>query len=294
MAEIATNPRRAMTLIEALVVVAALSIVCAVTLVLLVPRHSHHRINQIVDSARLREIGRGFTKWSESGIHRAPLPSRLDADNATIDAPARTKDTTAAILASLISIGLVTIEQCVSAAEVNPRIVPDRDYRFGDIPEAPSPTGARWDPAFSADFTGASTGNVSFAFLQPAGGRLTHWTSHSPDRTPFAANRGPEITGVGVDGNPTLRNAKSATFRIHSNGKRWRGCVGFLDGSVTFEESLAPRSAPGPLLYTRADGSRAADLLFFDEPDDPAATNAYLGIFIRAGERPADFQAIWD
>lgn len=289
-----TNPRRALTLVEALVAGAALIIVCVVAISLLSSGDYVSVRRQAHDSHSLREIGRAFTMSPDFSGRRWPLPSRLDSDNATIAAPARSKDITANIFASFISMGMLTTGQCVSAAEVNPRIEPDRDYRFGDIPEAPNPTSARWDPAFSADFSGASTGNVSFAFLQPAGGRLTRWTSRSPDRTPYAANRGPEITGVGANGAPTLRSAKSATLRIHSNGKRWRGCVGYLDGSVTFEDSLAPRSTPGPLEYTRADGSRAADLLFFDEPDDPASANAFLGIFIRAGERPADYRAIWD
>ncbi len=294
MAGFATNSRHALTLVEALVVVTGLAVVCVVALALLTPRHSHRHFGQMRDSAQLREIGRAFTMAPDFSGRRWPLPSRLDADNATIAAPARTKDTTAAILASFIYMGMLTTGQCVSAAEVNPRIVRDLDYRYGDIPEAPDPKGAHWDPAFSADFTGASTGNVSFAFLQPAGGRLKHWTKRTPDRTPYAANRGPEITGVSADGKPTLRDANSATLRIHSNGKRWRGCVGYLDGSVAFEDSLAPRSAPGPLEYTRADSSRATDLLFFDEPDDPTAANVYLGIFVTAGERPADHRAIWD
>ena len=46
--------------------------------------------------------------------------------------------------------------------------------------------------------------------------------------------------------------------------------------------------------YGAADGKQWPDVWCYDEPDDPKSVNDYLGIFIKAGETPADFKAVWD
>ena len=45
---------------------------------------------------------------------------------------------------------------------------------------------------------------------------------------------------------------------------------------------------------TTSTGKKLPDLFCHDEPDDPKAANDFLGIFLKAGDTPADFKAAWD
>ncbi|MFT3683343.1 MAG: hypothetical protein QM783_00205 [Phycisphaerales bacterium] len=46
--------------------------------------------------------------------------------------------------------------------------------------------------------------------------------------------------------------------------------------------------------YVNAKGMQMPDLAFFDETDDPEADNNFFGVFIKAGNKPAEFKPIWD
>ena len=46
--------------------------------------------------------------------------------------------------------------------------------------------------------------------------------------------------------------------------------------------------------YRGSDGATWNDVIFYDEPDDPSKSNAYLGIFTTAGSSAPEFRAIWD
>ncbi|MCH8930716.1 MAG: hypothetical protein IIA98_07360, partial [Proteobacteria bacterium] len=46
--------------------------------------------------------------------------------------------------------------------------------------------------------------------------------------------------------------------------------------------------------YLTGSGAVRADVIFYDEPDDPGGMNAFLSIFVTAGKTREAFRAIWD
>lgn len=86
---------------------------------------------------------------------------------------------------------------------------------------------------------------------------------------------------------PNWAIPNSNTLLIHGTKNKWEGQV---DNHVDF--GLQEWVEGGT--YTDAAGKKWTDLLFYDEPDDAAGTNAFLGIFIKAGPERKDFKAIWD
>lgn len=236
-----------------------------------------------------------------------PLPSAMDPDDATVAEKGRAKDTTGNLFSILIWNGAIATETCISPAEVNESIKQREDYWFDQPPTAAKPVSAMWDPAFSADFTGETIGNVSYAHLQPSEGRLDAWNAGSEHAAlePVVANRGPEIaavTAVGEDGRPDVRLAKedSNTLRIHGPEASWEGMVAYNDGHAGRVDSLRPTATktadgkPTWISYNADEGAEHLDVYFFDEKDDPEGDNFFLGIFTKAGAEPEDFQAIWD
>lgn len=244
------------------------------------------------DQTCVRGIMTAFEVFSGNNGGNYPLASLLDKDNQTVKEAGAAKNTTANILSLLISQGFVPAEMYVSAAEVNRSIRPDDRYEFSMPKAAVDPVQALWDPAFSADFTNGKTGNVSFAMLIPTTSRQDHWKS-SQARTPFFANRGPDVKEIRDDNGtltPVLEPAVSNTFKIHGGPDSWEGNLGFNDQSVTFISSMLESDAK----YKDAAGKERADALFYDEPNDPAHTNYFLGIFTVAGEKESEFTSIWD
>lgn len=235
-----------------------------------------------------------------------PLPSTMDAADATVAEKGSAKDTTANIFSILIWNGAIATETCISPAEVNESIRQDDDYTFDRPPTAVKPTHAMWDPAFSADFREEKTGNLSYANLQPSGGRVGAWKGGREHAAlePVVANRGPEIAAVtpGEDGRPDVRLAKedSNTLRIHGPEDSWEGMVAYNDGHAARVDSLRPtvtKTADGKptwINYKDAEEKEHLDVYFFDEQDNPKRDNFFLGIFTKAGAEPEDYEAIWD
>ncbi len=251
------------------------------------------------EAMQIRAIIYAAKTWTDGNKGMLPLPSSVDSADTTVSELGRAKDTTANLHSMLIYEQSITPELVVAPLECNSNIRVKQDYEYSRPRAALSPTQALWDPAFSADFKGSTPGNVSFANLQPAGSRLGIWSRQSLrdsrlGGTALVSSRGPEIVGFQTD-NQRARTASyaipqsmtlcdSASFRA-----RWEGNVGFVDGHVEwFKKDF------GPIPYKTASDRPNSDALFFDELDDPAAANTFLGIFIRAGETPADYRAIWD
>jgi hypothetical protein len=255
------------------------------------------------DSEQLRALMQAMSLGFVSGPDQYPLGSWLDKNNNTVPQVGRQKDTTATIFSIMIYNGSIPPECLVSPSETNPVIKVATNYAFKDPPTAVTPDLAIWDPAFSADFSGGRTGNVSYAHMQPAGKRLNKWTNSWSATEPILANRAPEIQSTSAgDTKQSVRiklaNPKSNTLRIHGNGSAWSGHVVFNDTHI---EWCPDRLGPGTELtpeestpYKAADGSEHVDVWCYDEPDDAEAFNNFVGIFVTAGETPADFKAIWD
>lgn len=289
---------RGFTIVE-LVAVLVGAVLIGVVVLVVVSRSSRavFRDPQLTDPSQIRGIMQAMAIWAESNKGRYPLPSDIDPENSTVADIGPSKDTTANILSILVFNGLVATDMLVSPAEFNGNIRQYSSYEFKAPKTAVAPDRALWDPALSVDFSGTNLGATSYAHLLPSGPRLDKWKSDLNAVSPILGNRGPQITSVTKNPNhtvtATVANAKSNTFQIHGDRKAWKGNIGFNDTHVDFKTHLVPEQDSG-LVYCDASGMRWPDLYHYDEPDDPTGTNAFLGIFTKAGPRPADFTAIWD
>ena len=80
------------------------------------------------------------------------------------------------------------------------------------------------------------------------------------------------------------------TYRFYTPDDTWTGNIGYNDNHVKFEQSMSPEEVS----YLTGAGTVRADVIFYDEPDDPGGLNAFLSIFVTAGETREAFRAIWD
>lgn len=282
----------AFTRTDLLVTILLIVIVLAIMLPAIPP--SHRPAFELKDRAQIRGVAQGLVLWAQAHGDRFPLPSELDPDNTTTAAPGFRKDTTANIMSILIFEGYVPPEILISPVETNGNIDYDTDYTFDAPPTAVNPESALWDPAFNADFRDLNRpGNTSYAHLLPFGERLNNWKSTSNATTAVLANRGPEITAIEPRGNkpPSLTYAMeySATFAFHGSRRSWSGNVGFADGHVDLWDEPSSESCT----YTFDAGPRP-DVLFYDEPDDAAHLNAFLGVFVEPADDAEVQQPIWD
>ncbi len=263
---------------------------------------------QIKDAHQVRGIVQAMIIFANNNQDQYPLPSIIDAQNATValadGKDARSKDLTNHIFSMLIFQGVISPELCISPAETNKKIRIDEDYEFDSPKTAPKPADALWDPAFAADFTVEKrAGNVSYAHLQPSDNRLSMWQNTFSATEALLGNRGPEIAKVDRNAEGWVKKVKPAgqqsnTFRIHGEDDAWEGNIGFNDGHVQYVSSLRPpRDDQGkPLTYKLDEkGEKTAeDVFFYDEADAYEGTNLFLGIFTKAGKKPEDFHAVWD
>lgn len=290
-----------LTLVELLVLILIIALGIAILLPAVTRGHHHGHNRGIKDATQVRGIHQGLVLWAQNNKDRYPMPGEFDTANATIDAPAETKNTTANILSILIFNNFFSPELCVSPLETNPSIGIEDAYAFETPPQAADPRKAMWDPAFIADFSRPGVpGNkppahVSYGHLRPADARLEQWrtTGFDPNLA-VIGNRGPEVSGVtyAKKGEPKaqLVNPGSNTLRIHGSRDTWEGNIAYNDNSVNFETSPAPEAKT----YENAAKAMRRDVLFFDEPDDPRSLNNFLGVYTTSGTTSAEFKAIWD
>lgn len=293
------SPRRGFTIVDALLLVSVVVVLAAVAVpVVQNVRHDGRVAN---DTKQIRGIHQGMIVWLPSNNDDYPRPSRFDRQNWSVPVEGKAKDTTANIYSMMIFSKALTPEIFVSPLETNPHVVPCRDYQF-DLPKsAVDPANARWDPAFSTVLDGSRPGNASYAHLQPSGDREKRWANTFDAGQPIIGTRGPEIASAdrNADGSvtPHLANPSSNTLRFFGRGRAWSGNMAFNDNHVELlKDWIVPGRpfAPTRGTYAASDGTKRADLWFYDEPDDPKAANNYLGIFLKAGDTPADFKATWD
>jgi hypothetical protein len=283
--------QRAFTLFEAAVVACVLVVFAAFAMTFLKSRE-YTRTPR--DAAAVRGLMQGFGMWAGSNQDRFPLPSLLDAADATVPEKGAAKDTTANIFSLLIFNSYIPPEILISTEEANPNIRVMEGYAHERPPGAVDPANALWDPALRADFTGSAPGNVSFGHMVPEAPQEGSFTLSATRAV--VGNRGPRITGVAVDERGLVVPAyaptpsgTSRTFLIHGRRDRWEGFIGYGDNHVNFETHVAPEGAT----YRAADGRARPDCLFFEEVEGGGMDN-FLGIFTKAGAERKDFVAIWD
>jgi hypothetical protein len=96
---------------------------------------------------------------------------------------------------------------------------------------------------------------------------------------------------------PTLAKPDSKAMNQLGDGEVWNGHIVTNDNHVEFVRRLFAHERfykRGDINYTNRDGFKVTDVIFFDEQDDPKSKNMFLGLFIKAGEKPADYKPIWD
>lgn len=261
---------------------------------------------QIKDSTQLRGIHQGLIMWAQNNNDEYPLPSRVDRRNVTVAEEGRAKDTTANIFSIMIANGTVTPEFFVSPLEPNDNVRAIRKYEYDSPRAAVNPRLAHWDPAMRAGLTKESRGHISYAHIQPAGGRRGYWGNTFVAKEWVLANRGPEVRAVeqNEDGSvvPRFANMESLTLRAIGERDSWSGHVVGNDNHVALVEDFyadgraipAPRPRDGKPRYKTAEGMQWPDVLFVDEADDPRSRNLFLSLFTSAGDEPGDYEAIWD
>jgi hypothetical protein len=286
--------RRGFTIVElgVLVLVIGLALAVLVGIVLPAQRTKGCGGRHLKDSTQIRGIHQAMIVWAQNNRDLYPLPSIADAAGDTLDMPAEQKDTTANILSLLVYIGSIGTEMLYSPAEANGNIQVYETYEFERPTGTVNPATALWDPKLRADFTGPNPGHISYAHLLPHGPRLQKWNNSFNAEDVIVGNRGPQIAAVKYDAKgiaaPVFANNQSNTFLIHGGRATWEGNMAFNDNHVEFLTSVKAGK------YTLADGSERVDVLFYDEPEDAAGLNHFLGIFTRAGAKSEDFRAIWD
>lgn len=290
-----TRHRRGITLIELLVVILVIMVIIGVLLPTIAPRR-HGGSKTLKCSTQVRNIAQAMMVFANSNKGLYPLPSLLDADNATIAAdPAGpdAKNTQSNILSILIFNNAISPELLVSPAEVSGTIKYYDQYQSANPTAAANPAKALWDPSLSVDFTSAkSAGHTSYAMMAPDDLRraANKYSNTFSATEPLIGNRGPEITGRRADGSPILKNPDTNTFLIHGGRRTWEGNIAYNDGHVNTET----RYDPIEITYKTAAGKVETDNYFFDEPDDPSGLNTFLTVFPKAGTTKAEFKRIWD
>src|SRR5688572_21427947 len=109
------RPTRAFTLIDLAACISAAGVIASLVAAGAAdPRAGARRAK---DAAQLRGIGQSFIVWAQNNQDLYPLPSKVDAANATVAQAGRAKDTTANIFSLLIFNGFLPAEMLVSPAE---------------------------------------------------------------------------------------------------------------------------------------------------------------------------------
>lgn len=218
------------------------------------------------DQQHLRGIGQAMVIWAQNNAESFPLPSAFDIKNQTITTPGRGKDTTSHIMSMLLFNGFVPPEMLISPVERNRRIKVEDKYAYTNPPKAVDPQLALWDPAFSADFTSSGGGSVSYAHLQPAGGRLARWKSWDIGPAPLLANRGPEIAEIKPNDNGEfgtyLRNLDAHSMRLWESplpgsDEEVEGKVAFRGGDAGTDGGPAEKGEPADAALKDASAARA-------------------------------------
>jgi hypothetical protein len=298
----ATRRSSGSTLIETVAYLVVLALVLAL-LAVVFSGHGRGRTEPrgIKDSTYIRGIGQGLAVFAQNNGDRYPLPSQLDSADSTIPGGGRAKDTTANIYSILVYNGSISPDILVSPNEKSPSVRVSESYEYEAPKAAAVPAKALWDPAGIATGLGpGERGNVSYAHLQPAGGRLKAWGLTFSEAEPIVGLRGPEVSGAAASSEPekdprpivSLANKNSVTLKILGDGTWWSGHVAFNDNHVEYLDKYVAHGKPyGP---KSAAAAGKPDVLFYDEPEDAEHTNAYLGIWRTAGEDVSQWAGNWD
>lgn len=237
--------RRAMSILEVVVIVACAAVLLCLFLANLAPRHTHGG-RRTKDATQIRGIHQSWVVYAKdfNGIFPTPgLERRLPFNGTTMPGRGeedRTQNTTANLYSMCIMGNYFSPEMCIGPTEPSSRVVThEDDYNY----EAYSPIhGVHWDAKFEADLH--KTSNVSYAHMPLFGEmKLKHWRDTLDASHPIIGNRGP-LGGV--------HDPNSITNKIHSPHSRWSGFIIPSDNSVNFTETFPTRPRAATIEYTIA------------------------------------------
>lgn len=293
--------RRGFTLVELAAVMGVAGVAGSAAVVGLGQPRDEAR--QKKDENQVRGIVQAMVNWAQHNADRYPLPSALDSANATVELHGQAKNTTGNIMSLLVFNGAISTEILVSPAEKNPNVEVKQDYHFDQPAKAAKPAQALWDPTLSAEL-GPKKGHISYAHLEPFGGRMPRWSNTFVTSEAVVANRGPEVKSVSRSDPgagpasvvPRMVKEQSIASLVYGDGVAWAGVMGFNDCHIEFSSGklASGKKYVSERTYQNASGKSAPDVWCFDEPDDRAAVNDYLGLFLRAGEKRGDWKGAWD
>jgi len=179
---------------------------------------------RLKDSTHVRGIHQAFVIWAQNNKDLYPLPSVVDAADATVKDQGTEKDTTANVMSMMVYNGSISTEILVSPVEKNPAVAVYDRYEFDAPTGTVKPAAALWDPKLSAEL-GPMKGKISYAHLQPFGERLKRWSNTFSASEVVLTTRGPEIASAvkNADGtiSPKLARADSIALRLFGDGKSW-------------------------------------------------------------------------
>lgn len=310
--------RRGFTVVDALGLIAAGGAV----MVLALPALSNPRENAMRqrDVAQIRSIMQACNYFAPDNDSRLPTPSLIDRNSMTVnvgpDGDVGLKNTTGAIMSTLIFLRMITPEITVSPVDrVGVRVMKDYSY---DRPAGAAGQArfAQWDPSFKGTpwdhlsghapktMSRDAVSNNSYAHIPIGGARREDWRLTFNSSMPVLSNRGPVfdipdkvVTDSSdwrfVDG-PT--GTESATLGFYAPADRWSGLVAFGDASVRTYE-LPSNDIEVKYHIADKDGLRAVvDNFFVDEPwegDAEKRKNALLRTFWRGIPLDAPFDAAY-
>ncbi|MBL0928081.1 MAG: prepilin-type N-terminal cleavage/methylation domain-containing protein [Phycisphaerales bacterium] len=291
-----SNPKnRGFTLVELLVVIAIIALLIGI----LLPALSAARKNaiKVKDATQLRGIMQGFNAWASDNRDSYPLPSLVDANNDS-EAANVNKDRTGAIMSLLVFKNTLTPEILVSPAEVG-RFEIYANYQNDAPTAAVTPRRALYDPAMKGTpkdanrgTNTATVGNVSYAHLVPAAGRLTAWRNTVSSSQPVLSNRGPVYQETATPANNSwtqttgaITGENSDSNQLFGSRGRWAGNIVFADENTQFSNDPNPES----VTFQQRSGTGATqtviaqrDNIFVDETNEgtnlqtPQRRNALL------------------
>jgi prepilin-type N-terminal cleavage/methylation domain-containing protein len=283
----------AFTLIELLVVIAIIALLIGILLPALGGARDSARKGK--DASQIRGIAQSLETWAPDNDGRYPLPSLIDASDATVAATnPLEKDNTGNIFSLLIASGIEQPRTFVSPVETNEQVEVYQNYNKNSD-AADVPMFANWDPGFAGvpvKLPGPCNfekSNNSYAHLAPFGARRGQWKTGGGASVALLSNRGSIYSGDATNGweLTTLGSPKgtdSNTLRFYTPDDSWSGNVAYGDASVRFEN----QADPDGLRLDLAGGGSGRDNLFVNEsesaglgapgnrtsPDE--GTNAYL------------------
>ncbi len=259
---LARSPRRAAasrgaTVLEVMVVIAVI-VLGLVLLPVALPARRTGCGRYMKDSTQVRAMVQAMVVFADSNKGSYPLPSMLDASDATVAETGEAKNSTGNILSVLVFNGFISPEICISAAEVNGRIQRHDTYEYSTPGGAVRPVDALWDPSFRGTpddpvtYGNISSGGVahqSYAHVLPFGNRRKQWSDTYNSTEAVFGNRGP--TYAQDDRAPAAKKwsltadelgTGSNTLLIHGGRRTWEGNVGYNDNHVNFETTPMPEA----------------------------------------------------